>query len=318
MIRFGIVGAGGIAQKFVRDCKKSNAEIVAIASRSLDKAEAFKEAHDLTYAFGSYQEMADSNVIDAVYIATPHSHHMDHALPFLKAGKHVLVEKAITANQAQFERLVQAANEYNVLLMEAMWTRFLPSSQRVKEVSKTLGKLQHMELAFGYALLGNYPVEGRLLNPALAGGSILDIGVYPISFLLFIKEEEIKSIDATANLHETGVDIDCDMNVTFKDGSTAELHSSIGNHLHNGAIFTFEKGEIRMTDFSRSIEIFINGNREEIPFLGEGFVHQINSFMETVERGETENSIMTHEKSRKVMKFMDEVRRQVGVTYPFE
>ena len=202
MVRFGIVGGGGIAKKFARDIAfVDHAVISAVAARTKEKAEEYGVFYHVKHMFSSYEEMAKSDVIDAVYIATPHSFHFEHAMLFIQHKKHVLVEKPITVNARQFKLLSNAAKTAGVLLMEAMWTHFLPATKFVKDLidSNSLGKMQEAYIDFGYSLITNYPKERRLLNPKLGGGSILDIGVYPISFFLLINQVPIYEISAEAS-----------------------------------------------------------------------------------------------------------------------
>ncbi|MBN2604230.1 MAG: Gfo/Idh/MocA family oxidoreductase [Bacilli bacterium] len=321
MIRFGIVGAGKIAQKFARDIRLvKDATLVGIASRDALKALAFKEKYDLDVAYGSYLEMAKDPNIDAVYIATPHNFHLEQSLLYIKHQKHVLCEKPIAVNDAQLSIMIAAAQENHVLLMEAMWSKFLPSTLEVERLIKerNLGKLLHSEFYFGYSLIGNYPLDGRLLNPELAGGSILDIGVYPISMLRNFTRQPIVNLNAKAEMHETGVDKTCVMDFTFADHSTAHLVSSIHKELSQEAKLVFENGTITMEDFSRSQVLIMNDEIHHVPYLGEGFVHEIQSFINTIEMGLIENEIMNYESTRDVVQIMDCVREKIDLKYPFE
>ncbi len=321
MIKFGIVGAGSIANQFARDISKcKDAKCVAIASRSLEKAELFRETHNLEFAFGSYEEMAKSNEIDAVYIATPHNFHKEQSILFMNHKKHVLCEKPISVNLNQLNDMIESAKENNVLLMEAMWTRFLPASIIVKEVveSNKFGKLKNVYLEFGYDLMENYSEDRRLLNPKLAGGSLLDLGVYPISFLMYLSKEKIKKINAEARLHKTGVDIETRISIDFENDLKAKLICCMDTDMNNPGVFEFENGIIKMEHFSRSTRVIINDDIINIPFIEEGFGYQINSFINTINNGKTENDIMSYYESQKVMSVMDEVRKIIGVKYPFE
>ncbi|MCK5761607.1 MAG: Gfo/Idh/MocA family oxidoreductase [Candidatus Izimaplasma sp.] len=321
MIRFGIVGAGVIAHQFAQDIRKcKDSKLVAIASRSIEKAEEFKDKYNLDYAYGSYEEMAKSNRIDAVYIATPHNFHKEQSILFMNSKIHVLCEKPISVNLRELNEMIDSAIGNKVLLMEAMWTRFLPATITVKEVvdSNTLGKLKKINLEFGYDLIDDYPEEKRLLNPALAGGSLLDLGVYPISYLMHMQKDTIKYIKASSRIHKTGVDIETNMDIEFNDGSLATLTSCMDTDMNKPGILEFENGIIKVEDFSRSKRIFINGEPFDIPFIKGGFSYQINSFVNTLNNNLLENEIMTYNESRKVMKIMDQVRNTVGVKYPFE
>ena len=321
MIKFGIVGAGAIAHQFARDIKQcKDATLVAVASRSIEKAEKFRNKYALNLAYGSYKEMAESQEIDAVYIATPHNFHKEQSILFMNKKIHVLCEKPISVNLSELDDMIASAKQNKVLLMEAMWTRFLPSSIIVKEVveSNRLGKLKNVDLEFGYSLINNYSEERRLLNPDLAGGSLLDLGVYPISFLMHVNNSKITNIKAQARIHKTGVDIETHIFIDFEDGSKATLVSSMDTDRNKPGILEFENGIIKMEDFSRSKRIYINDEVIDIPFIEEGFGYQINSFVNTINNNLLENEIMTYNESRKVMAIMDEVRSIIGVKYPFE
>ncbi|KFZ27339.1 MAG: 1,5-anhydro-D-fructose reductase [Candidatus Izimaplasma bacterium HR2] len=321
MIRFGIVGAGVIAHTFAKDIKLvEGAVLVAIASRNINKANDFREEYNLDLAFGSYEEMALSNSIDAVYIATPHNFHKDQSILFMNNSKHVLCEKPISVNSVELEEMIKNAKKNKVLLMEAMWTRYLPSFQKVKEVveSNVLGKFKKAYLELGWSLINDYSVDKRLLNMDLAGGSILDIGVYPIACFRYINKQDISKFNASASFHNTGVDTECIIDLEFNDGSRAKLKSSIKETLMKDAIFEFDNGKIIMNRFHSSESIYINGEHFNLPFKGLGFVHEIESFVDTINKGLLEDPIMTYSESRDIMKIMDMARNEIGLKYPFE
>ncbi len=321
MVRFGIVGGGGIAQKFARDIKLSkDAVITAVSARNPEKAEEYKKRYKVDYAFSSYEDMAKSDVIDAVYIATPHNFHFEQALLFIRYGKHVLVEKPISVNALQLEKMIAFAKHNHVLLMEAMWTHFLPSSQFVKQAIENngYGKLIEAKLDFGYRLIDTYPKEKRLLNKDLAGGSLLDMGVYPISFYEFIEPAKTVDIKAKASMTDTGVDENCSIEINNENGANIHLRSSISETYENDAELVFEKAVIKITDFSRSSEVFINDERYFLPFNGEGFTYQIDAFVQTIKEHKLDNDIRSHISSLRTMKTMDKVRKLIGLKYPFE
>jgi len=318
MIRFGIVGAGGIARKFARDIKfVDNAKITAVSARNQATANKYKEEYEVEFAYPSYLELAKSKEVDAIYIATPHNFHHEHAIMFMKHKKHVLIEKAVSANEKQLVEMIACAKENNVLLMEAMWTHFLPSSRYVKDYIKGLGNLKEAYIDFGYDLLGDNPKE-RILKPELAGGSILDVGVYPISFYHFVQKSPIKEIKASAAFTDTGVDAACDIEITDENDAKIYIKSSVNKLQSNDARLIYEDGIIEMKDFSRSKELYIDGDRIDIDYIAEGFPHQIESFIESIQNNQIENGIMTFNASQICMKTMDEVRRLIGLKYPFE
>jgi len=264
--------------------------------------------------------MAKSDLIDAVYIATPHSFHMEQSILFMNHKKHVLCEKPIAVSVPQFEKMVASAKENNVLLMEAMWTRFLPATKKVREVvqSKKLGKLKHAYLEFGLEVMNRGDDGGRLLNANLAGGSLLDMGVYPVAFTLNITNQPIKSIEANAKKYKTGIDTECVVDVTFEDDSTARLVSSFLEDRNTPGVIEFENGKMVIENFWRSQKVFIDDKEFDFPYIGEGFPHEINGFVESIEKGLLENEIMTHDQTRKSMIILDKIRKVIELKYPFE
>ena len=321
MIRFGIVGAGGIAEKFARDIKfAKGVKAVAIASRDLGKATAFKDKFGIEHAFGSYEEMAQSDLVDAVYIATPHNFHKQQSILFMNHKKHVLCEKPIAVNSEEFEEMVKSAQKNKVLLMEAMWTKFLPVTKKVREVvqSGTLGALKHAYLEFGSDITGLGGDKGRWFNFDLAGGSLLDMGVYPVAYTLNITDNEIKSIDAKAKFYHTGIDTETTVDLVYEDGSTVTLVSSFTEEKGSPAMLEFEKGTIEVHHFWFSEKVVINGKEFHYPHKGEGFPYEIEAFAETLEKGLLENELMTHEQTRKSMNLLDKIRKEIGLRYPFE
>ena len=321
MIRYGIIGPGSIARKFANDILLAkDSELVAVASRDLLKAQAFANEFNVEHAFGSYEDMVQSDLIDAVYVATPHNFHKEHSILAMKNKKHVICEKPICVNSEELEEMIKVSTENNVLLMEAMWTRFIPSTSHVKKIiqEETYGKVQYMDLEFGFEISEDYPEDGRLLNPDLAGGSILDLAIYPVSTMLYLVDYEIDHIDVYSDLSDQGVDLDTRIEVYFKNGAEAFLHSSISQDLDNTGTIKLDKTDIYMKRFYHCCEMNIEGKDISTPCLGGGFVYQIEAFTKNIIDGVTENEIMTHDETRKVMKFLDLVREKAEVIYPFE
>jgi predicted dehydrogenase len=321
MIRFGIVGAGAIARKFAQDIKLAqNAVLVAIASRSLEKANQFADEFSIRERYGSYEDLAKSKEVDAIYIATPHNFHFEQASLMLSHYKHVLCEKPITVNRGELEQLLALANQNKVLVMEAFWTRFLPAVQRVKQIIKTneLGALKHASFAFGFEVAEDYPDDGRLLNPDLAGGSILDLGIYPVSVLRYFVNSEIKEIEVDAALSDRGIDLDMNAAFTFQNGITAECRSSLSQDLTENGVLEFENGQVVMKNFHHCQQLVINDEVFDYPAKGDGFVHEIESFSDTLIKGQLENKIMTHDVMLDVIGILDDIRQKAGVIYSFE
>lgn len=321
MVRYGIIGAGSIARKFVRDIQLAqDSELIAVASRKIEKAQEFCAEYEIPYAFGTYEEMVQSDLIDAVYVATPHSFHKEHSILAMKHGKHVLCEKPISVNVTELDEMIEVAKESKVLLMEAMWSRFLPSTNYVKEIisSKRFGEVTHLELAFGFEIDEDYPSEGRLLNINLAGGSILDVGIYPVSVMMYLVDKEIKEFHVMSDITEEGIDLDTVINIVFEDDTTATLHSSIAQELDDVGSIYFGKTEVCMKRFYHCIDMKVDGEKVSSPCLGEGFVYQIEAFTKTVEQGLLENDIMTFAETRKVIQFLDLVRKELNIVFPSE
>ncbi len=321
MIRFGIVGAGGIAKKFARDLKLvAHAELTAVSARSLESAEAHKAYYQCKYAFGSYEDMAKSDKIDAVYIATPHRFHKEHAILFLKHRKHVLVEKPASVNADEFMEMKQVAEKNKVLLMEAMWTHFLPSVNyllsKIKE--NHFGNLLKAKFVFCLPIAHFKSTDGRLLNPNLAGGSLLDLGIYPVSFISLLEKSKLTHLQAKASFTRTGVDKKGIINISEENGTTYKIEHSMTSAKGNYATFKFEKATVVMNHFHECQSLTINGKKMKFPYEGEGFVHEIRSFVHTIENKQLENQIIPLQKTLETMKLMDQIRSQIGLKFPFE
>ena len=295
MIRFGIVGAGNIAKKFAKDIKAvPNAQLVAVASRTLEKAEVFAKEFNIKHKFGSYLDLAQSELVDAVYIATPHSFHKDQAILFLNNDKHVLCEKPLALNQKEVKDMIKAAKNNKKLLMEAMWARFTPATRfALKEVnSKKYGKIKHLEFSFGFTLENMESVKDlRLLNPKLAGGSLLDVGVYNISIGHLFKNDEIKTIESQATFYDTGVDLNTKTTITYKDGVILEANAAIDKDLVNNAVITLEEGTITIPDFWCATSVIVNEETYQFPYKSEGFEYEIESFCNTLINNKLENEV---------------------------
>ncbi len=321
MIRFGIVGAGRIAQKFVKDIEVlENAKVIAIASRNINRANQFKDEFNLKLAYGSYEEMAKSNEIDAVYIATPHSFHEEQTILYLKNNKHVLCEKPISVNANQLKRMIKTATENKLVLMEALWTKYLPATRRVIDIVNNgeLGKIKSIDISFGFDLITNGDINGRVLNPNLAGGSLLDVGIYPVSLTHFIHNKEMKKVSTSATFTETNVDASVNVDIVFADEVTASLKCAVNKYLDNNAVIEFERGTIEMQDFWCCEKIIVNGIEELFPHKASGFEYEIDSFTKSIIENEPENSLMTHKDSLEVISFLDLIRTKIGLKYPFE
>lgn len=320
MIRFGIVGAGNIAHKFVKDIKVvANAEVVAVASRSFSKATQFANQYYIKHIFGSYKELADCEEIDAVYIATPHRYHKENSILFLNNKKHVLCEKPIAVNQFELMEMIKAATRNNVLLMEAMWMRFLPAIRELKQIvqSKRLGEIHSVHFPFCANLAKDASIEGRLLNPDLAGGSLLDVGIYPISLLLYLIEESIEYTDITSVFSDTFVDLSVSIKAKTNSIDRIDIESSFLKDSSDAEIL-FDHGKIVIPHFYSADHLIINDEYYSFPHRISGFEYEIESFVETINDMKIENSIMTYSESLQTLKMLDDIREKIELKYPFE
>ena len=320
--RWGIIGAGGIARTFARDIGLlENHEIAAIGSRDLAKAEKFAAEFHAT-PLGSYEDLVASDV-DAVYVATPHSLHAENSILALNAKKPVLCEKPFAVNAVQASAMISASQENSVALMEAMWSRFLPHYQSIREIvdSGELGELVALYADHGQPL----PADRyyRLHAPELAGGALLDLGIYPIS-LAFMVLGEPDSIIASSEPTESGVDAQTSMIFSYFTGQQAVMTTTLKVRTPCTAQIIGTRGRINIDGnfyTPTSMQVIIDGKvAREIPknYQGHGIREQARVFAEVVRSGELESPLMSHQESLAIMRVMDEIREMIGLRYPFE
>lgn len=320
---WAILGCGKIARKFSSDLKLlPNARLYAAASRSMDKAIAFAGEFGFEKAYGSYDEMVRDPQVDIVYVATPHSHHMEHAILCLDHGKAVLCEKAFALNADQVNRMIEAARRNGVFLMEAFWTRFQPAFLKMMEVlaSRQLGRPKMLRSDFAFN--GGNDLSSRLFNMALGGGSLLDIGIYPVFIALqaFGRPEEIKTF---ADLAPTGADRSITMLFRYSDGQMASLASSFAVCSDTQSEVWCEKGfvRIRRKDIS-STHLTVwrdNGQEEDYDFInqeGSGYHLEAQHVMQCLDEGLTESRELPLSFSSLLIETLDRIRKDAGIVYP--
>jgi len=322
-LRWGILGPGGIARTFALAVRHTRQQIVAVGSRNRDRAERFATQHGVPTVHVGYQQLVEDPQVDVVYVASPHSEHRDHALLAINAGKHVLVEKSLTRNEGEAREIVDAARAAGVFCMEAMWTRFLPHVVALRSVLARgdIGKPVGFIADHGQAFAERPPTH-RIHNPELAGGALLDLGVYPVSFAhdLFGVPDRIAAI---GSMTPTGVDAQISIALGFGPDVQASLHTtSYAKTATTGVIFG-QEGRVEIaSDFYRPTSFTVTRNdgtwwsydRE----VEGGFQYQIAEVARRIDAGEKESPVITLENSLEVMRTMDEIRRQVGVVYPGE
>ena len=318
-IRWGIIGLGKIANKFATDLASiETAELVAVASRNIQNANNFAEKHNAKKAYSSYEELAKDTNVDAVYIATPHSFHKEHAILCLQNKKAVLCEKPFAMNLSEVTEMIQVAKENNVLLMEALWSFFLPHFTYVLDIVKSekFGKLKSLEADFGFHT--PYNTDSRLFKKELGGGSLLDIGIYPI-FAALATLGEPDAIHAKATFFENGADASCDMVFQYKNAK-ATLKSTLLEETPSVAILKFDKAIVKLNrQFHQSSSItVIQNNKEEIinfDFKTIGYNFETEHFNNLIRAGEKESNIMTFEFSKNLINTLDKVREIIGLKY---
>jgi dihydrodiol dehydrogenase / D-xylose 1-dehydrogenase (NADP) len=324
VIKWGILGTGGIASAFARDLEfAKNTNKLAVGSRTKESAEKFAEEHGVARAYGSYEELVQDSDVDAIYIATPHPFHKENVMACLRAGKAVLCEKPFTINSGELEEVIQFAREQKLFLMEAMWTKFLPPILKVREWidSGEIGEVLMVKADFGFR--APWKPELRLLNPALGGGALLDVGIYPVTFATMIFGTNPEKILSTAHIGETGVDEQFSILMSYPSGKTATLNGAFRIDLTNEAHIYGTEGSIRIPSFhsAKSAYLYKNGKEAET-FLDDrqsaGYAFEIEEVGRCLNQGLLESPVVPLDESLKIMKLMDGIRGQWGLKYPGE
>lgn len=320
-INWGIIGLGNIAHKFATDLLTiEGAKLHAVASRNQDKADAFASKYGATKAYGSYEFLAKDKNIDAVYIATPHALHKENTLLCLEHGIAVLCEKPFAMNSDEVSEMITKAKEKKVLLMEALWTYFLPHYKYVLNIleEKKYGNILKLEADFGFYRA--FDDSTRLFNKALGGGSLLDIGIYPI-FAALSTLGIPKNIDAKATYFDNGADSSCDMVFEYKNDVKAYLKSTLIEDTKTEATFYCERGTIKinsMFHMPTTVTLIPNeGEKETIDFNYKtiGYNYEAIHFNELLRHQKTESNIMAFEFSKQLIKTLDAVRSQINLNY---
>ena len=326
MINIAILGAGGIAAKMAKTLNgmKENGErftCCAIAARDLDRAETFAQMHGFLKSYGSYEDMLSDPDVNLVYIATPHSHHYEHIKMCLNHGKHVLCEKAFTVNARQAEEVLTLARGKGLLLAEAIWTRYMPMRQMINEI------LASGEIGTPCMLTANlcYKInhKERLIRPELAGGALLDVGIYPLNFAVMVFGNDIVKVDSSVQMTETGVDAQDSITLHFADGKMAVLNASINGIGDRRGVICGENGFLEITNVNNPQMITVYKDYKTVkqipcPEQVSGDKYEVLSCLDAIENGKLECPEMTHEEIIWMMKLMDQIRSQWGLVYPCE
>ena len=329
-VRWGIIGPGAIARVFATAIDGLDGhEIVAVGSRDPERALAFNAERGYVDAeAGTYRDLVRSESVDAVYVASPHPGHLEHAALALRHGKGVLCEKPLCVNASEARRLCEIARERGRPLLEAMWTRFLPATQRAADwiANGTIGEPSRVVCSFGFHAA--FDPESRLYDPELGGGSLLDIGCYTLSLASLVFGERvtggnIPQIEVRADLAPSGVDQDCRIVLRFGDGAEAYLESSISQAVSATGVVQGDAGRIVIPDFWRAQTLKLECETLDVatlecPFLCNGYEYQALELERMLLDGDIESPYLPHAESIGLIELMDELRRRMGVQYPFE
>lgn len=322
-VRWAILGAGRIAHKFASDIRQvAGAQLVAVAARHRERAQAFAGQYAIPLAM-DYTTLYQSGEVDAVYIATTHNFHFEQALACIRSGKAVLCEKPITINDEQCRQLVAAAAEHQVFLMEALWTYFLPAMQQARTWLEAgrIGAIQTLHADFCYLM--DYDPEGRLFNKQLAGGALLDLGIYPVAFAQYFMRHKPGALTATALMTDTGVDASTSMILQY--GQTpAFLYASLAGRSQNQGVIAGAEGYIVVPEFFKASQaVLLDANGRELERFSDerttwGYHFEIAEATRCIQRGLLESTIVPHQTSLQIQELLTQVRRQIGLQYPGE
>lgn len=323
-IRWGIAGTGVIAHAFALDLALcSNAEIVAVGSRSKEAADTFADGYGAPHRHVGYDALAADPHVDAIYVAVPHTAHEEVTLTAIAGGKAVLCEKPFAVNAAQAERMIDAARAAGVFLMEAMWVRFLPHQVELREmVAKgKIGDVRSLIVDRGEVLSAD--PRHRVLDPALGGGALLDLGVYPISFASMLLGTPDR-VAAFATPAVTGVDAQTSAVFGYPSGAHALITTSLDTRTANTASITGTKGRIDVPHWASGMQPMrmckLDGTSEslEFPYEGKGLRFQAEEVARRMHAGEKESPVVPLDETLSIMRTMDLIREQIGLRYPFE
>ena len=323
-VRWGILSTGRIAGAFAHALSLlPDAELIAVGSRSAQSAEEFGARYNVPRRYETYEQLVSDPDVDVIYVASPHSHHYEHMMLCLNAGKSVLCEKAFTINAKQAAECIDLAQAKGLFLMEAMWTRFLPSTVQVWRwlADGVIGEVKMFMADMGFR--AEFDAHNRLFNPHLGGGALLDLGIYPISYAFMILGSPEK-VTTQANIGLTGVDEQDSYTFTYPNGKMAVLAASLRTETPREAVILGTQGSIRVHyPFYKSerVTLTVNGKEPQtvdLPIEGSGYKYEAAIVMNCLHEGKIESPIMPHNETLRIMKTMDDIRAQWGVKYPGE
>ena len=323
-IRLGILGPGRIVERVMRDYHNMRGvTLTAVASRSIERAKEATKRYGAKHAFGSYDELAKCDEVDLVYLATPHNFHCEQAILLMNHGKHVLCEKSMAINDAQTRRMTECALKNRVFLMEAMWTRFFPASRKLRELVKkgAIGNVTHVFADF--AATGSYDPTSRAFDPALAGGSILDLGIYPMMAATDLLGYEPDAVQGLAHLAPSGVDMRASIQMQYPSGATVQILSAFDAMGESREVIYGDAGRIVVPDFwhPTSFTLTAAGGKPTVYHFrdeAEGHHYEFIHAADCIREGRMESPEMSWAESIAVSKIFTDLRKSWGFLYPGE
>ena len=323
MIKWGIIAPGTIAHAFAKEVSNTEkGKLVAVYGGNKEKAKEFAKEYNLQKYYSNIDDFLNDKEIDAVYIATPHNYHMEYAIKCIQSKKHILCEKPFSYNKKTSEKVLNLAKENNVFIMEALWTLFLPAINKAKRWidEGKIGKVKMITANFGFE--SEVDINSRLYNPNLAGGALLDVGIYPILLSNFIMNDTPEQINATAVMTNTKVDETDVISLKYKDNALASLTCSIASDTDNTAVIYGEKGKIVIPKFWMTKNAYLYTKDEELSYEddydGVGYKYEIIEANKCILNNQLESDIASHKFTIELATIMDEIREKIGLVYPFE
>ncbi len=322
-MRIGIIGAGWIAHKMVQAVAPlHDVEISAVASRTEEKAREFAAMYGIQKSYDSYEALVDDKDVDLVYVATPHSHHYQHARLAIEHGKAVLVEKAFTANVREAQALIDFAHERRVLLVEAIWTRFMPMSHKISEIlqSGVIGEPRVLTATLCYYMED----KERIIRPELCGGALLDLGVYVLNFARMYFGSDITRTVTNCHLSETGVDMMESISLSYSNGRMANLQAGALTLNDRQGIISGTEGYIRVDNVNCPEKIDVWRNYAMVEQINRpvdminGYEYEVLECKRCLDLGLLESPMMPHSETLAIMRQMDELRKEWGVRFPMD
>ena len=318
-VRLGIADPGRIVRRVMKDLRRAeHIEIAAVASRSHERARAAADEYGIPLAYGSYEEMAEGGAVDLVYVAVPHPFHCGVSTLFLKAGKHVIVEKPFALNAKQAAEMIGCARERGLFLAEAMWSRFFPAAQELKALigRGDLGEIRRMTADFSFR--SPVDAQSRLFAPSLGGGCLLDVGVYPLSMMCYYKGELPEKAQVLGSLTQTGVDGLCAFQIQFRGGAVGQGFGGLDVTTDQALKVYGTQGWAEMPDFWHPTRFTVHrpgreAEKREFDPENEGFRHEFEHAALAILDGRTEQEAMPLDESLRIMEIMDGMRKEMGV-----